>query len=278
VNDLQVELLKLMLKDDTQLFCVGDDWQSIYSFRGAVVDYIIDFKKHFPDSETIILNYNYRSTHTIVEAGNEVIKNNKRKIDKSIVAFNREANVINLFVADSEEADGLEYVMRRIGELNAAGLHHDDILVLGRRSAMLDNYRKEARKRGLNASFRTIHSSKGLEARVVFIVGLREGQGGFPDLWMQDRIFQMIREQKLDVMKEEERRLFYVAITRARQELNLITVAGNESSFLKEIPESYLSRMTLLKEMPSSLRSCPACGHVMYEQANFCGKCGAGLG
>ncbi len=277
VNDLQVEFLKLILKEKTQLFCVGDDWQSIYSFRGAVVDYIIDFKKHFPESETIILNYNYRSTTTIVEAGNEVIKNNKFKVDKSIVAFNQEASVINLYVSNKEEEDGIEYVMRRIRELNAAGLKSEDILLMGRRSAMLEFYRKAAYKMGLKASFRTIHSSKGLEAQVVFIVGLKEGSGGFPDLWMQDRIFQTIRVQQLNLMMEEERRLFYVAITRARKELNLITTVGNESSFLKEIPSSYLSRMTLLMEIPGTLITCKVCKHVMYEKANFCKECGVNL-
>ncbi len=274
VNDLQVDMLKLLLKDNTQLFCVGDDWQSIYSFRGAVVDYIIDFKKHFPGAETIILNYNYRSTTTIVEAGNEVIKHNKKKINKTIEAFNKEVSVINLFVSNREEEDGVDYFARRVRELNAAGLQGEDILVLGRRSAMLSAYRNAAKQQGLKAVFRTIHSSKGLEANVVFIVGLREGTGGFPDLWMQDRLFQVIRSQHLDQMKEEERRLFYVAITRARKELNLITVAGNESSYIKEIPESYLSRMNVVQDTSGQLTVCPKCNHIMYDKPNFCGKCG----
>ncbi|MEP6948321.1 MAG: ATP-dependent helicase, partial [Ginsengibacter sp.] len=73
VNNLQVELIRLLLTEQTQLFCVGDDWQSIYGFRGSNVSYIIDFEKHFPNSKVVKLNLNYRSTQNIVGASNEVI-------------------------------------------------------------------------------------------------------------------------------------------------------------------------------------------------------------
>jgi len=64
---------------------------------------------------------------------------------------------------------------------------------------------------------------------------LTEGNGGFPDIWLEDRIFQIIKKANHDLLLEEERRLFYVAITRAKDKLFLITEKGNESSFLKEI-------------------------------------------
>src|SRR5690606_13123377 len=89
VNNLQVELIKLLLTDDTQLFCVGDDWQSIYGFRGSNVSYIIEFEKHFSNPSIIKLNLNYRSTENIVGASNEVIKRNKFKIDKEMRASKR---------------------------------------------------------------------------------------------------------------------------------------------------------------------------------------------
>ena len=84
VNNLQVELIKLLLTAKNQLFCVGDDWQSIYGFRGSNVDFIVNFKKHFKDSETIKLSMNYRSTEHIVGASNEVIKHNKFKVNKNV--------------------------------------------------------------------------------------------------------------------------------------------------------------------------------------------------
>src|SRR5687768_17203947 len=89
VNNLQVDLIRKLVTDKTQLFCVGDDWQSIYGFRGSNVSYIIEFEKHFQDAEVIKLNYNYRSTEHIVGASNEVIKHNKFRVDKEIHAVNR---------------------------------------------------------------------------------------------------------------------------------------------------------------------------------------------
>ncbi len=96
VNSIQVRLLKQLLKSETQLFCVGDDWQSIYGWRGSDVEYIINFKKFFEDSKIIKLNINYRSNDTIVNASNEVIKNNKYKIEKEIKSFNKTGKNISL--------------------------------------------------------------------------------------------------------------------------------------------------------------------------------------
>jgi DNA helicase IV len=277
VNNLQVSLLMQLLKPKTQLFCVGDDWQSIYSFRGAVVDYIIRFENYFKGSKTITLSYNYRSNHTIVEAGNNVIAHNKFKIEKNIKAFNKTASRITVFVSQKEFEDGVEFVVNKIEELMKSGFAKEDILILGRRHAHALPYNTELRKRGIQLYSKTIHASKGLEARAVFIVGLREGSGGFPDLWMNDRIFQLIRPQDVALMMEEERRLFYVAITRAREMLFLITEAGCESSFIKEIPESFLSREQVNVVTKPSFYTCKKCGHLSYQQVKFCPECGAGF-
>jgi len=274
VNNLQVELIKLMLTDNTQLFCVGDDWQSIYGFRGSNVNYIIDFEKHFNNAKTIKLNLNYRSTQNIVGASNEVIKNNKFKVEKEISASKISEQKIVVF-AGSEEEENINFCVSRIKELLEDGLINDDILFLYRRSKMFNPYFKRFKEEGIRIQGKTIHGSKGLEAKVVFIIGLSEGNGGFPDIWLEDRIFQVIKKADHDLLMEEERRLFYVAITRAKDKLFLITEKGNESSFLKEIPsiftvrtsypiKSVIDKIELCKNCSSQLeklwRSCPYCG------------------
>lgn len=84
------------------------------------------------------------------------------------------------------------------------------------------------RNDGIKVQAKTIHAAKGLEAKAVFVIGLTEGSGGFPDIWLEDRIFQVIKKANHDLLMEEERRLFYVAITRAKEKLFLITEKGNE--------------------------------------------------
>jgi DNA helicase IV len=77
VNKIQIQLIKTIMNPEAQLFCVGDDWQSIYGFRGSDVRFIVDFSKYFVEGEVVHLNKNYRSSQNIVNASNEVIKNNK---------------------------------------------------------------------------------------------------------------------------------------------------------------------------------------------------------
>jgi DNA helicase-4 len=274
VNNLQVDLIKLLLTDQTQLFCVGDDWQSIYGFRGSNVDYIIEFEKHFPPSTIIKLNLNYRSTQNIVGASNEVIKNNRHKIEKDILASKNSEHKIVVY-AGIDEDENVAYCMQKVRECLEAGIPAEEILFLYRRSKMFQPFFEGLKKEGLSIPHKTIHSAKGLEAKIVFIVGLTDGFGGFPDIWLEDRIFQVVKKANLDLLLEEERRLFYVALTRAKDKLFLITEKGRESSFLKEIPDTYTVRTGI--PMPSvveEVRICPSCFSQLENMFSYCPYCG----
>ena len=276
VNNLQVELIKLLLTDSNQLFCVGDDWQSIYGFRGSNVDYIVNFSSHFPNSKTIKLSLNYRSTQHIVGASNEVIKNNKFKVDKQIESLKKSDTKIFVY-SGKNEGENIDFAINQIKRLQEEkGYTKEDILFLYRRSKMYNPYFERFRQERIFVSGKTIHSSKGLEARAVFIIGLSEGSGGFPDIWMEDRIYQIIKESNHDVLLEEERRLFYVAITRAKDELFLLSEKGNESSFLKEIPENFTYKTsTAFKPVVERALSCHNCKSTIDQDSKFCKYCGA---
>jgi len=274
VNNLQVELIKLLLTDQTQLFCVGDDWQSIYGFRGSNVSYIIEFEKHFANSKVIKLNLNYRSTQNIVGASNEVIKHNKFKVEKEIFASKKSEHKIVVYAGNAPE-DNVRFCFDKVKELLNEGLTNEDILFLYRRSKMYSDYFFRFKKEGIRVQYKTIHAAKGLEAKVVFILGLTEGHGGFPDVWLEDRIFQVIKKANHDMLLEEERRLFYVAITRAKDKLFLITEKGNESSFLKEIPETFTVRTsTQLKSVVDKVITCKKCFSQLEKMWLVCPYCG----
>ncbi|MFN3554586.1 MAG: UvrD-helicase domain-containing protein [Bacteroidales bacterium] len=274
VNNLQVELIKLLLTDKTQLFCVGDDWQSIYGFRGSNVSYIVEFENHFTDAKIVKLNLNYRSTQNIVGASNEVIKHNKFKVEKDLQASKKSEHKIVVYAGNSLE-ENIQFCVEKVEELLAEGLNNDDILFLYRRSKMFSPYFRRFKNEGLKVQGKTIHASKGLEAKVVFIIGLTEGYGGFPDIWMEDRIFQVIKKANHDLLMEEERRLFYVAITRAKDKLFLITEKGNESGFLKEIPDVFTVRSALpMKSVVEEVLLCESCFSQLEKLWMVCPYCG----
>lgn len=274
VNNLQVDLIKLLLTKETQLFCVGDDWQSIYGFRGSNVSYIIDFGKYFAPSKVIKLNLNYRSTQNIVGASNEVIRHNKFKVDKKIKASKQSEHKIVVY-SSNEEEESLQFCVQKVKALLEEGVSSEDILFLYRRSKMFNPYFHRFRAEGIRVQSKTIHAAKGLEASVVFVIGMTEGSGGFPDIWLEDRIFQVIKKANHDLLLEEERRLFYVAITRAKDKLFLITERGNESSFLKEIPEIYtVNTSTPIKSMVEQVITCVKCFSQLEKLHVFCPYCG----
>lgn len=242
VSPAEVRLIKHLFTDDSDLFCVGDDWQSIYGFRGSDVNFIINFSNYFPDSKVIKLKYNFRSSENIVNVGNEVIKNNKNKIEKEVLSLKKSDQKVVLFKSNSE-SDTLDFLQEKISFHidQKSGVAPQDIMVLGRRREHFTGIQA-----GLNNSkvrFSTIHKSKGLEAKVVFITGLKHGRGGFPDTWLSDSIFQVIKKTDTDLLLEEERRLFYVAVTRAKDCLYLITENENQSRFIDELPDSFVDEI-----------------------------------
>ncbi|MDO9153502.1 MAG: UvrD-helicase domain-containing protein [Paludibacter sp.] len=274
VNNLQVELIKLLLTEKSQLFCVGDDWQSIYGFRGSNVSYIIEFEKHFPNSKVVKLNLNYRSTQNIVGASNEVIRHNKYRVEKEIYASKKSEQKIVVFIGNCEE-ENILFTALEVKKLLSEGINNDEILILYRRSKMASQYFQRFKKEGLRVQWKTIHAAKGLESKVVFIIGLTEGYGGFPDIWMEDRIFQVIKKANHDLLLEEERRLFYVAITRAKDKLFLITEKGNESSFIKEIPDIYTVVTNIpLQSVVEKIINCKKCFSQLEKLWVVCPYCG----
>jgi superfamily I DNA/RNA helicase len=162
--------------------------------------------------------------------------------------------------AGNSEEENIQFCFDKVKELLDDGLTNEDILFLYRRSKMYSPYFFRFKSENIKVQSKTIHAAKGLEAKVVFILGLTEGNGGFPDIWLEDRIFQIIKKANHDLLMEEERRLFYVAITRAKDKLFLITEKGNESCFLKEIPDIFTVKTSiLLKSVVEKVINCHKC-------------------
>ncbi len=134
-NDLQYELVYLLAKEHRNLFIVGDEDQSIYAFRGANIENIRKFIKHFPEHKKIILNQNYRSRTTILDAANAVIKHNRNRIPKELFSTLGPGEKLIHFKAEGDEEEAY-FIYNKIKMLVKSGLEYKDFAILYRNNAM----------------------------------------------------------------------------------------------------------------------------------------------
>ena len=147
-NEAQYILTKMLSEKNRLITCVGDDSQSIYSFRGANYRNILNFEKDYKDAKTILLEENYRSTSTILDAANQVIKNNKMRKDKNLWTSRGVGEKIKYYRAYNER-DEAQYVTRKIKELVHRNVEYKDIAVLYRTNAQSRVIEEEMLKENL---------------------------------------------------------------------------------------------------------------------------------
>ena len=154
-NEAQYILTKLLCAKNRRITCVGDDSQSIYSFRGANYKNILNFENDYKDAKIILLEQNYRSTSTILDAANQVIKNNKMRKDKNLWTARGIGDKIKYYRAYNER-DEAQYVIRKIKELINRGEEYKDMAVLYRTNAQSRVLEEEMLKE--NMPYRVIGS------------------------------------------------------------------------------------------------------------------------
>ncbi len=147
-NEAQYILTKMLSVKNRKITCVGDDSQSIYSFRGANYKNILNFEKDYKDAKTILLEQNYRSTSNILDAANQVIKNNKMRKDKNLWTSRGTGEKIKYYRAYNER-DEAQYVIRKIKELINRNIEYKDIAVLYRTNAQSRVLEEEMLKENL---------------------------------------------------------------------------------------------------------------------------------
>ena len=147
-NEAQYILTKLISAKSRMITCVGDDSQSIYSFRGANYKNILNFEKDYKDAKIILLEENYRSTSNILDAANQVIRNNRQRKDKNLWTSRGIGEKIKYYRAYNER-DEAAYVIRKIKEMVARGTEYQDIAVLYRTNAKSRDLEEEMLKENL---------------------------------------------------------------------------------------------------------------------------------
>jgi len=220
---------KLVDKFNVKLMAVGDDYQSIYAFTGCNLKLFTNFKKLFKHSRIIKLKNNYRSPTDIVEISKRFVMLNKNQINKRIKSSKYIKDSINLVYYKDEESTFLNITKNL-----------DNIMVLGRNNKDLDKVKELNINK--NIKYLTVHSSKGLEEDYVIILNVIDDYLGFPNKIKDSSVLSYL--SNYDSL-EEERRLFFVALTRARKKVYIFTKKGRESLFIKELLERFRHRIKI---------------------------------
>ena len=258
LSALRQEFLRLLLESSqANLFAVGDDWQAIYGFSGSRVDFTLNFRRFWGDFSLHRISKTYRFGPTLAGLSSSFIMQDHTQIQKQIQS--QKEDVLEPVVeisGDSERLD-LEVLTHYFESLP----RDSSILLLGR--FQIDQFRlvhcskfkltpdgiEFQTRPDLKIRFLTVHQSKGLEADYVILLNNRESKLGFPaqvkDPPLKTELVKIAEELSLDQASvNEERRLFYVALTRAKKQVILLTVDGKESSFIKELRRKFRQDFT----------------------------------
>ncbi|GAB3047558.1 UvrD-helicase domain-containing protein [Stenotrophomonas tumulicola] len=252
------------------LFAVGDDWQSINRFAGADVSVMTRFRQWFGQGQVLRLEQTFRCPQALCDVSSHFISANPSQIAKQVRSSTpSHGPVLQAFQVASREqiTDAVGQYLQRLHEACLAGAipagrdGRLQVFVLGRynadRAALPSNW-KARFGATMEVGFLTAHRSKGMEADYVILPGMLDG--AFPNTRADDPVLSLAMPSGDTYPLGEERRLFYVALTRARRSVAMFTVVGKRSSFLDELEREGAVQVTTIDGKPVREERCPACG------------------
>jgi len=238
ISMIRLNFLKALIKsNDSILTAVGDDFQSIYQFSGSNISLFTNFDKYFKNAEKFFITNTYRCPYKIIKLSSKFILKNKNQIKKELTAINKNKCIYKK-IYTSNHKKALYKLLKKI-DLNKS------ILILSRNTFDINNYlSKEIKHKDgkiiiknkiyKNINFMTIHKSKGLEADIVIVLNLTSNYNGLPSK-KTNKLFEKLLSYHEPIKYAEERRLFYVALTRTKSDLYLIIDRNNSSVFINEV-------------------------------------------
>ena len=252
--------------NDSYFMAVGDDFQSIYKFSGSDIGLFINFQDYFKKGKILKIQTTYRNSQELVNIAGNFIMQNKKQIKKEMKSNSHIEKPIKIVYFDKEKDDfyRLCLYLERNNKCNilVLGRNNNDIkkyvgdnLVLTEDKKIILKNRKLEKNivnnentNKMNISYMTMHRSKGLECDDVIIINLKDEALGFPSKIEQDKILEYIRKDTKKDFLDEERRLFYVALTRAKENVYLFTPRKKASVFVKELLKNYKNDIEIIKK------------------------------
>ncbi|WP_145514130.1 DNA helicase IV [Yersinia massiliensis] len=234
ISPQRAMLLTALRKQNKQtcLFAVGDDWQAIYRFSGAELSLTTAFSQNFGEGAECALDTTYRFNDRIGEIANRFIQQNPYQLKKPLNSLSK-GNKKSVMILPNDQLEAL------LDKLSGFVKDDERILILARYHHLRPELLQKAATRWpkLNIDFMTIHASKGQQAEYVIIAGLHEGNDGFPAVARESILEDVLLPAPEDFADAEERRLLYVAMTRAKHQVWLLQETSNPSVFIDQLRE-----------------------------------------
>ena len=285
---------------DGKIIAVGDDWQSIYAFSGSDISLFTKFQEKMGYAKLLKIVRTYRNAQDVIDIAGNFIQKNPTQIEKQLISPKNIDNPVIIYTYDSSykqrgddrrsgalyaTANAVETALSQILEYNRqAGKKHDgSILLLGRygfdgdyleRSGLFEYKTRGSKIKSvkypqLDITFMTVHMAKGLGYDNVIVVNGKNETYGFPSKIEDDPVLSFVTKGDNSIDYAEERRLFYVAMTRTKNRVYFIAPEQNPSEFLLEIKQDYKSVVLKGKwnedEIKQNLtrKVCPICGYLL---------------
>ena len=234
-SKIRLNLIKSIMKyNNSKIMCVGDDYQSIYRFAGSDIELFLNFKENFLNSEIMYLKNTYRNSKELLYISNKFICKNKFQFKKELFSNKSNSKPIKIFFSNNY-VDDLKKILKLVGT---------DYMIIGRNNKDISYY--VDKYEDINKlNYFTAHKSKGLESENIILINLIDDIMGFPSKIKNDKIIDNLFDKELYKF-DEERRLFYVALTRTKNNVFILVNKNNISCFVKELLKDYKNYIDLL--------------------------------
>ena len=261
----RMALIKALMQNGMAYFLVGDDWQSIYRFTGSQVRLFNEVHEYLGFTERVTLSQTFRFGNDIAQPSARFIQQNPDQTQRTLRGADHLNDSTLTVIADSDQKQGARTALDQIRSQRTS---EDTTLILGRFQRSRENLPSWAQKH-----FSTIHSAKGKEAEHVIVLDLADDIYGFPCLREDDPLLDLVAPPIDDnpYPYAEERRLFYVGMTRSKKATYLVADPSRPSPFIREL----LQIAPEVRELGQLSPECPACraGHLVRSQTGHHLRC-----
>lgn len=267
-----------------KFFCVGDDWQSIYRFAGSDISLFTDFEKYFGYTKILRIEKTYRNSQQLIDEASAFVLKNPMQLKKNLRSDKNLDYPLVFWGFDDDPRKSLQQMINKI--VLDFGIN-SSVLLLGRTNYDLEIAKKTGlfrtfyknRKQKLEyipipelqIDFMSVHKSKGLEADNVILLNFKNDKLGFPNQIADDKVLNLVLTTAENFKFAEERRLFYVAITRTKNRTFILTDNRNSSPFLKEFTASNsVCFISVRQTSNQGQEKCPLCktGNLLKVEHN----------